>query len=170
MVRATRPRRNGRIPGRDMSKIERIEAGTLHPALWRTTVKIRWGHCDPAGIVYTPNYFDLFNGVVEDWYPARLGLDYHAYMRDRRVGLGYAHASADFLTPGFMGDEMEVAVVLTRIGGASFALTLHALKDGREALRGRLVVVCTDLVEHKAIAIPDDLRAALERYRAETTG
>ena len=151
-----------------MSKIERIEVGALNPNLWRTTVKIRWGHCDPAGIVYTPNYFDIFNGVIEDWYPAALGLDYHAYMRDRRIGVGYAHASADFLVPGFMGDEMEVAVVLSKLGRASFTVTLHAMKGGHEALRGRLVVVCTDLDAHKAIPIPDDLRAALERYQART--
>lgn len=151
-----------------MSKIERIEVGQLSPTLWRTDVKIRWGHCDAAGIVYTPNYFDIFNGVIEDWYPAALGLDYHAYMRDRRIGVGYAHASADFLVPGFMGDVMEIAVVLTRIGGASFTVTLHGLKDGVEAIRGRLVVVCTDLDEHKAVPIPDDLRAALEAYRART--
>jgi 4-hydroxybenzoyl-CoA thioesterase len=151
-----------------MSKIERIEVGALNPNLWKTAVKIRWGHCDPAGIVYTPNYFDIFNGVVEDWYPAALGLDYHAYMRDRRIGLGYAHASADFLVPGFMGETMEVAVVLTKLGRASFNLSLHAMKDGREAVRGRLVVVCTDLDAHKAVAIPEDLRAALERYEART--
>jgi YbgC/YbaW family acyl-CoA thioester hydrolase len=152
-----------------MSKIERIEVGALNPNLWRTSVKIRWGHCDPAGIVYTPNYFDIFNGVVEDWYPAALGLDYHAYMRDRRIGVGYAHASADFLVPGFMGETMEVAVVLSKLGRASFTLTLHAMKDGREAVRGRLVVVCTDLDAHKAIPIPDDLRVALERYQDRTS-
>ncbi len=151
-----------------MSKIERIEAGQLGPKLWRTDVKIRWGHCDAAGIVYTPHYFDLFNGVIEDWYPAALGLDYHAYMRDRRIGLGYAHASADFLMPGLMGDVMEVAVVLNRIGGASFAVTLHAMKDGAEAVRGRMVVVCTDLDAKKAVPIPDDLRVALEDYKART--
>lgn len=153
-----------------MSKIERIEIGALGPAVWRTAVKIRWGHCDAAGIVYTPNYFDLFNGVIEDWFFACLDLDYHAFMRDRRIGLGYGHASADFLVPGFLGDSIEMAVVLARIGGASFHVTLHGLKGGREALRGRLVVVCTDLDAHKAIPIPDDLRAALEAYRARTAG
>jgi len=31
------------------------------------TVPIRFSHCDPAGIVYFPHYFDMFNGLIEDW-------------------------------------------------------------------------------------------------------
>lgn len=153
-----------------MSRIERIRVGDLHSAVWRTPVKIRFGQCDPAGIVYTPNWFDIFNGVVEDWYPACLGLDYHAILRDDRIGVGYAHASADFLLPGFMGETVDVAVVLGKIGRASFNLTLHALKGDDEAVRGRLVVVCTSLVEHRAVPIPPKLREALEGYQARTTG
>lgn len=162
--------RTGRQRGASnfMSRIERIRVEDLHPNVWRTPVKIRFGQCDPAGIVYTPNYFDIFNGVVEDWYPASLGLDYHAILRDDRVGLGYVHASADFLTPGFMGETLTVAVVLGKIGRASFDLTLHAMKGADEAVRGRLVVVCTSLVEHRAIQIPARLRAALEAYQART--
>jgi 4-hydroxybenzoyl-CoA thioesterase/acyl-CoA thioester hydrolase len=151
-----------------MSRIERIKVEDLHPAVWRTPVRIRFGQCDPAGIVYTPNYFDIFNGVVEDWYPARLGLDYHAILRDDRVGVGYGHASADFLIPGFMGETLDVAVVLGKIGRASFNLTLHAMKGADEAVRGRLVVVCTCLDERKAIPIPPRLRAALEEYQRST--
>ena len=40
------------------------------------TVPIRFSHCDPAGIVYFPHYFDMFNGLVEDWYTEQLGVNY----------------------------------------------------------------------------------------------
>ena len=26
----------------------------------RRTVRIEWAHCDPAGIVYYPRYFEMF--------------------------------------------------------------------------------------------------------------
>lgn len=148
-----------------MSRIERIRVEDLAPGVWRTRVMIRFGQCDPAGIVYTPNYFDIFNSVVEDWYPAALGLDYHALIRERRLGVGYAHASADFLIPGFMGEHLDVAVVVANIGRASFGLTLHAMKGEDEAVRGRFVVVTTSLDAHKAVPIPADLKAALEAYQ-----
>jgi hypothetical protein len=37
---------------------------------------VRFSHCDPAGIVYFPHYFDMFNGLIEDWYTQELGYDY----------------------------------------------------------------------------------------------
>ena len=35
--------------------------------LFVTERKIRFSHCDPAGIVYFVNFFDMVSGVVEDW-------------------------------------------------------------------------------------------------------
>ena len=31
-------------------------------------VKVRFQHCDPAGIVFYPRYFEMVNAVVEDWF------------------------------------------------------------------------------------------------------
>ena len=39
------------------------------------SVTVRFSHCDPAGIVYFPHYFDIFNGLIEDWYGQELGYD-----------------------------------------------------------------------------------------------
>jgi 4-hydroxybenzoyl-CoA thioesterase/acyl-CoA thioester hydrolase len=150
-----------------MTRITPIRAAELPAGVWKTSTTIRFGQCDPAGIVYTPVFFDMFNVVVEQWYSASLGLDYYAAIRDQKLGLGYGHVSADFLVPCTMGDVIDIAVLVDRIGRASFTLTLHVLKQEREAVRGRLVVVTTSLVEHKAAAIPGDLRTALERYQAE---
>ena len=33
-----------------------------------TTRKVRFEHCDPAGIVFYPRYFEMINGTVEDWF------------------------------------------------------------------------------------------------------
>ena len=37
---------------------------------------VRFSHCDPAGIVFYPQYFIMFNGLVEDWFNQGLGLNY----------------------------------------------------------------------------------------------
>jgi hypothetical protein len=44
---------------------------------------VRFGACDPAGIVYTPEYLNLFNGVVEDRYDEALGIFYHELVGKR---------------------------------------------------------------------------------------
>jgi acyl-CoA thioesterase FadM len=136
--------------------------------LWTTTVKIRFAHCDPAGIVYFAAHFDILNAVVEDWFEEGLGLDYHDIVGRRRVGLGYAHASADFRLPARMGDRLVYAVAVERVGNKSIPLIATARKDDAEVLTAKLTIVVTDLDRHVSIPIPDDIRAAVTAYREKT--
>jgi 4-hydroxybenzoyl-CoA thioesterase len=148
-----------------MKRDEPLAAAVLPAGAWRTVVPVRFSHCDPAGIVYFPRYFDMINGVVEDWFPGALGFAHHHFIRDRRIGLGPAHVEADFMRPGFLGDELVFAVLIDRIGTASLALSVHAHRGEEPVLLVRLVIVTTSLERHRSMPIPDDLRAALERYR-----
>ncbi len=136
----------------------------LDAGLWSTDIRIQFGDCDPAGIVYTPQFFHIFNVAVERWYEDALGLDYYAFIRDRRVGVSYVSAHADFFVPGKMGKTLSVAIKVERVGTSSFVLVLHAFQGGREALRGRMTVVTTDLDRHRPIPIPQDLCDALLAY------
>ena len=76
----------------DRKRIEPLMREDLPPGTWSAPVTIRFGQCDAAGIVYTPSYFDLINVVIERFYSDGLGVDYYSLLRDRRLGLGYAHA------------------------------------------------------------------------------
>ncbi len=100
------------------------------------TVKIRFAHCDPAGIVYFASHFDILNGVVEDWFVEGLGLDYHDIVGRRRVGLGYVHASADFRLPARMGDRLIYAVAVERVGTKSLPLRVTAREGRRRDAHG----------------------------------
>ena len=145
-------------------RIVPLKAADLPPGVWSTRVPIRFGRCDAAGIVYTPQYFDLFIGVVEVWYAEALGLDYYALFEERRIGLGYAHASCEFLAPSRMGDRWDVAVVVERLGRSSLTLVFHVMVDGSERARGRLVSVATSRDNGAVIAIPTDVSEAIRRY------
>ena len=63
------------------------------------SVPIRFSHCDPAGIVYFPHYFDMFNGLIEDWYGQELGYDYAELITGRRYGFPFVHIECDFKIP-----------------------------------------------------------------------
>lgn len=142
---------------------------SLPAAVWRTDIRIRFSHCDPAGIVYFARYFDIINGVIEDWFSGALGLDYGEFIGPRRIGLGYANCSADFVAPGFMGDTLTFAVLIAKIGGASLGLEVPVYRNGAAVLLARMTIVTTSLVEHRAIPLPDDLRDALDRYKETST-
>ena len=41
-------------------------------------VEVRFRHCDPAGIVFYPRYFEMINDFVEEWFDKGMGLPFHA--------------------------------------------------------------------------------------------
>ncbi len=135
-----------------MARFEPLRLSELPDGVWRSRVPVRFGACDPAGIVYTPEYLNLFNGVVEDWYGEALGISYHELVGKRRASR--------------MGDVLDVAVIVRHIGRASLTFTVHAFNRGTECVRSTFVTVTTSLVDHKAIALPDDLRLALNAYQS----
>jgi acyl-CoA thioesterase FadM len=132
---------------------------------WTTDVRIRFSHCDPAGIVYFPRAFDILQGVIEDWFMECLGLDYYDIIGRRRIGLGFAHAECDFMRPAAMGDVLTYAVAVERIGTKSLSLAIMARRGDEEISRAALVIVATDLNRHASVAIPGDIRDAIRAYR-----
>lgn len=130
---------------------------------WHVDRKIRFSHCDPAGIVFMPRFFELLNGVCEDWFAA-IGHDYKSLIMTRRLGVGYAHASANFRHPVFMGDVLRFTLEIERLGTKSFTLALAAQQQATEILTATLVVVTTDLDTRRSVPIPADLRTAIEHF------
>src|SRR5258708_22753817 len=124
-----------------MAAFESLTLSELPNAIWRTRIPVRFGSCDPAGIVYTPEYLNLFNGVIEDWYGEALGLPYHELVGKRRTGLGYAHVSADFAKPSRIGGVLDVSVIVRDIRRSSLRLPVHAFNDRTDVVRATFLTV-----------------------------
>jgi 4-hydroxybenzoyl-CoA thioesterase len=128
------------------------------------SVRIRFGHCDPAGIVFFPRYHELFNALVEDWVSEGLGISYAELLGPRRVGLPTVAQRTEFLAPSFMGDEVQLGLDLLRLGRSAFDLRLSCCSGPQWRVRMHTTLVCTSLVTHKAMPMPDDLRAAMQAW------
>jgi 4-hydroxybenzoyl-CoA thioesterase len=126
---------------------------------------IRFSHSDPAGIVYYPNYFDMFNAVIEDWFAGALQLDYAALILEQRIGFPTVHAECDFFVPSRMGERLTYTLILREIGRSSLKLTVHGHIGPQERLRANLVLVTISLESGKSISIPDPLRRRFDEYR-----
>jgi YbgC/YbaW family acyl-CoA thioester hydrolase len=59
-------------------------------------------------------------------------------------------------------DELDVTVTVVRVGTSSYTLAFEALKDGKVAANGSIVVVCVGR-PGKAQAIPARLKESLQR-------
>ena len=126
---------------------------------------IRFSDCDPAGIVFYPQYFVMLNGLVEDWFNDELGIGYRALLIDRRCGLPTVRLEADFTAISRMGDAVTLSLAMARLGQASLTLQLRCDgAAGEQRMAMRQVLVLTSLESHRPIAMPAHLRAALEQF------
>ncbi len=131
--------------------------------------RVRFGHCDPAGIVYFPRYFEMLNALVEDWFTQGLGVDYAELLGRRRIGMPTVSLASDFQRISRMGDLLAQRITIRKLGRTSLALAISF--DGPDGTRVAFeqVLVCTSLDTHKPQPFPDDLRAALERAVGDNT-
>lgn len=129
---------------------------------------IRFQHCDPAGIVFYPRYYEMLNQVVEDWFAS--GLDWSfAAMARKSEGVPLVHARCDFLESSQIGEYVTFTLELTRIGSKSFDLTITGSCGGSRRLRADMVLVYVRTTDRMhALALPDDLRARMAPYLAGT--
>ena len=126
---------------------------------------IRFSDCDPAGIVFYPQYFVMFNGLVEDWVEESLGVGYRKLVIERRIGLPTVRLEADFRAVSKMGDRVALALEVERLGSRSITLNSRCtgVDDGELRMQMRQVLVTTSLESHRAVEIPGDMREAIER-------
>ena len=126
---------------------------------------IRFAHCDPAGIVFYPQYLVMFNGLVEDWITDGLGIPYPELIGRRRIGLPTISLHCEFKSVSRMGDDVTLGLQVEAIGNRSLTLRLDCTSGAELRVQVRNVIVTTSLDTHCAIALPDDLRAAVARFR-----
>ena len=136
---------------------------------FRVPRRIRFSDCDPAGLVFYPQYFVMFNGLLEDWVDGPLAIGFADLVSRRRIGLPTVRLEADFRAVSRFGDDVVLSLQVQRLGGKSLELALRctAAADGELRMAVRQVIVTTSLETHAAIAVPADLRAAIEGFAGQ---
>lgn len=134
----------------------------MNPLVFQKPHRIRFSECDPAGIVFYPQYFVMFNDLLESWIDALLPEGFAGYIVGQRFGLPTVRLEADFKAISRMGDAVELTLQVERVGRKSIDLSLRCEgADGALRMAARQTLVTTSLETHQAIAIPPALRAAL---------
>ena len=87
-----------------------------------TARRVRFADCDAAGIVFFPRYFEMLNGVVEDWFAGPLGVSFRELHMERGVSVPTAAVEARFIAPSRLEDDLTFSLTVTRLGGASCGL------------------------------------------------
>ena len=131
------------------------------------TIQISWGHCDPAKIVFYPNYFIWFDQSAHHLFDkagANMGdlMDQYGV-----VGLPIVDAHAEFIYPSKYGDEIEMTSWISEWSAKTLIVTHEIHNNGLLAVKGTEVRVWAkphpdDPKRLQAQVIPDSIRASFD--------
>ena len=129
---------------------------------------IRFHHCDPAGIVFYPQYFVLFHELLEDWFNRGLGLNYADFVSKERRGLPTAHIDCDFRAPSKIGETVQMRLGVNKIGTSSVTLAVSVHAGDAVRVTATQVLVLISLEDGAVLPIPVDLKTRFARFMART--
>lgn len=133
----------------------------------RREVRIEWGDCDPAGIVFYPRYFAMFDAATAGLFEAALGTTKLEWTgRYGIVGIPTVDTGARFLIPSRYGDTITIETQAGDIRRSSFDIAHRVFKDGALAIEAHETRVWTgrhpdDPARITSMPIPRDVVAAL---------
>ena len=130
-------------------------------------VRITWGVCDPAGIVYYPRYFEMFDDSTTTLFERALGMTKYQFLKEYDfAGYPMVDTRAKFSIPNRFGDDVEIETTVSEFRRSSFDIQHRLLKNGA------LSIECTetrvwvgrdpaDPSKIKAVPIP---QAVIDRF------
>jgi 4-hydroxybenzoyl-CoA thioesterase len=133
-------------------------------AVFETDILIRFAHCDPAGIVFYPRYFEMVNQTVEDWFAGPLQRSFRELHDHYGVSVPTGRMEADFHRPSRLGEVVRFSLQVERIGRSSADLLIRAVCGEEARATYRLVLVFVHLATLRSKPWADDLRARMETF------
>lgn len=96
----------------------------------RREITIEWGDCDPAGIVFFPNYFRYFDIATNSLFESALGLNKYQMTRQYgTTGIPLVDVGARFIIASVFGEVLTIESEVAEIRRASFRVQ-HRLRKG----------------------------------------
>lgn len=105
-------------------------------------IRVTWGDCDPAKIVYTARLPWFALDAINAWWEQLTGGEGWFQMElDRNVGSPFVHMSMDFLAPVTPRHRLLCQVDVVRLGETSIEFLVTGRQAEKVCFEGRFVCV-----------------------------
>lgn len=130
--------------------------------------RVKWGECDPAGVVYTATFADYVISAAELFYGALFGTTPQRAKHELGFGTPSRALSFDFLSSLRPDDTFDMTVYVADVRTRTYVLDIVATTpQGEPVFNARLTPVCIARDERRSIEIPPSFRQALLDYRRD---
>jgi len=125
-------------------------------------LRVRYGECDPQGIVFNANYLLYFDVAFTELWRAAVGP--WQDMVARGIDAVVAEANLSFRAPARYDDELELLARVTQLGRTSITTDIDVTRDGEALVVGRLRHVCVTTDTWSKTELPDWVREGLRGF------
>lgn len=129
---------------------------------------VRFQHCDPAGIVFFPRYYELLNLTVERFFEEVVGASFRTLHLEWGLGVPTVRIETEFRAVSRLEDALTFELTVAHVGRSSLRLVIECLGEARDLrLRTTHTLAAIDTGTTRAVAWPDALGAALRAMAGE---
>ena len=139
--------------------------GTLSE-LYSVNLRVNWGDCDAAGIIYTPRVLDYAMEALEGWYIDYLECKWYDLNVKDMMGVPTVRMECDFIAPMVPGQEFRVVVKIDKLGTCSITYQVLGIdiKTNQTCFDVRFVACFIQRPQFKAIPIPEIYKEKVVNY------
>jgi len=130
-------------------------------------VHVQTADCDPAGIVFYPQFLVMADGVKDRWFARGLGHSRLELLSRRRLNVEPQEVRCDFSLPVRMGEDLRFELSVLEIQDASVRIRIAGKRHTVEHLSITQAFAFVSLDTRRAVPVPADLRPRIEEYLAE---
>ena len=123
--------------------------------------KVLFKHCDPAGIVFYPRYFEILNDAIEDWFANGLETPWEKLHLTNAIPT--VQIEVQFKAPSYHSDILELRIAVQRAGTSSLTIRVEAFCGEELRFTATSTLVHVDL-EKTPEPWPQHLRSRLELF------
>ena len=134
---------------------------------YRTSIPVRFGDVDHAGIVYYPHFYIYFHEAFEDFFNEN-GVSYVRMLDERRLGFPSVHVTTDFKQPLRYGDRLDIEMMVSRLGrrSATFRYVGYRHRDGALCVNAEVTIACINLDTFQSCDLSGEVRDLFSRFTA----
>lgn len=127
-----------------------------------------WSETDAAQIIYTVRFVDYAMEAIEGWFRNVMKLDWFRMNTELDMGTPFVKIDMDIKTPLVPYDELDVCVLVEKMGRSSLTFNVTGKRNGKEiSFESRFVCSMVRKSTMQSIAIPKEQRENVNNYIQE---
>ena len=132
------------------------------------SLRVRYGECDPQGIVFNANYLLYCDVVFTEMWRAAVGP--WQEMVERGLDAVVADASLSFRAPARFDDELQLRASVTRLGTTAITTAIEIVREEQLLVAAQLRHVCVERETWGKTELPAWIRDGLEKFTVAAPG